>query len=262
MKKVQDFIRKKHAHDKVKMITCYDYTTAKIIDQTDIDCVLVGDSVVMVMHGAPDTTHATVDLMATHTQAVARGLKNKFLIADMPFLSYRKSLSQTMTAVESLVQAGAQAVKLEGATGNLNTIRHIVDSGVPVMGHIGLTMQHIHSMGLKVQGKDDASKQQLIEQAHTLQAAGCFSLVLECVPNDLAAMISEQLDIVTIGIGAGHETDGQVLVMQDLLGLDKSFKPKFVKHYCHGEDVFKQSINQFCLEVAGGDYPSQEYSYG
>ncbi len=262
MNNVLDFSKKKAAHEKISMITCYDYTSAKIIDQTNIDCVLVGDSLAMVMHGCADTTGATLAMMTLHTQAVARGLTNKFIIADMPFMSYRKSLSKSMMAVEKLIQAGAQAVKLEGAGTNLTCIEYIVESGVPVMGHIGLTPQHSHALGgLRVQGKDAAAKNKLLDQAKALEQAGCFAIVLECIPADLAKLITASLQIPTIGIGAGPHTDGQVLVMHDLLGLQASFKPKFLKNYLNGEAVFKESIDRYASEVKACEYPTEEYTY-
>ena len=262
MKTIHDFSRKKMAHEKITMITCYDYTSAKILEQTHIDCVLVGDTVAMLMHGYPNTTHATVAMMSFHTKAVARGLNNKFIIADLPFMSYRQSQQDTMHAVQTLMQAGASAVKLEGAEGNLNTIQYIVESGIPVMGHMGLTPQHIHGLGgLKLQGKNDYAKKQLLQQAKQLQQAGCFAIVLECVPTELAKNISENLTIPTIGIGAGPHTDGQVLVFQDLLGLQTQFKPKFLKQYLKGEELFVASINDYVNEVNTVTYPSVEYAY-
>ncbi len=262
MKNIFDFQKKKYANEKITMITCYDFTSARIIDKTDIDCVLVGDSVAMVMHGYPDTTSATMDMMVLHTKAVSKGINNKFIISDLPFMSNRKSLSKTMSAIESLIRAGAHAVKLEGASGNLTHIRHAVESGVPVMGHLGLTLQHIHTLGgFKVQGKDTISKNKLIRDAKLLEDAGCFALVLECVPPDLAEEITKTLTIPTIGIGAGPGTDGQVLVLQDLLGLQTVIKPKFLKHYFNGDLAFTDSINHFASDVKSQDYPTKEHSY-
>ena len=259
---ILNFYEKKKSQQKISVVTCYDYTSAKILAATEIDCLLVGDSVAMTMHGFKDTLSATLEMMCLHTAAVARGAGKKFIVADLPFLSYRKSLTKNMEAVQTLMQSGAHAVKLEGAIGNLRLIRHLVESGVPVMGHLGLTPQFIHALGgYKVQGRtqDDAAK--LYEQALQLQEAGCFSLVLECVPTKLATRITEALAIPTIGIGAGAGTDGQVLVYQDMLGLNQDFKPKFVKTFMEGFEQIKTKMNQFVGEINSGEFPQHEHSY-
>lgn len=244
------------------MVTCYDYTSARIIDQTDVDCVLVGDSGSMVALGKKDTTQATLSGMQFMTQAVCRGITNKFIVSDLPFMSYRRSLSETIDAVTTLVQAGAQAVKLEGVSGNLDTITHIVNSGVPVMGHIGLTPQFVHGLGgFKVQGKTLKAADRLVKEAKQLESAGCFSVVLECVPAVVAQAITEYLSIPTIGIGAGPQTDGQVLVLADLLGLNLDFKPKFVKTYLNGSDLFKDAINQYVSDVCRVKFPSDNHIF-
>ena len=262
MHNIFEFQKMKMAKEKISMITCYDFTSAKIVDKTDIDCVLVGDSVSMVMHGCHDTTGATLEMMALHTRAVAKGMMNKFIIADLPFASYRKSLSETITAMEVLIRAGAHAVKLEGASGNLDHIRHAVESGIPVMGHLGLTPQHVNILGgFKVQGKDETSQNKLLSDAKLLEEVGCFAVVLECMPAELAEQITNALSIPTIGIGAGLYTDGQVLVMHDLLGLQTAIKPKFLKHYFNGESAFTNSINCFVSEVKEKQYPTVEHSY-
>lgn len=262
MKTINDFLAKKQNQEKITMVTCYDYTSACLIDQTDVDCILVGDSVAMVMHGFSNTIFADLEMMRSHTAAVARGIKNKFIIADMPFLSYRKSAAETMDAVQILMQAGAQAIKLEGADGNLEIIHHIVTSGVPVMGHLGLTPQSIHTIGgYKIQGKNEAAQNKLMTDAKLLQQAGCFALVLECVPTHLAQSISQALSIPTIGIGAGPETDGQVLVFHDLLGLQPNFNPKFLKKYLNGAEVLNASINNYVSEVKNKKYPAPEHSF-
>ena len=191
---------------------------------------LVGDSVAMVVHGYPNTLAATTDMMVTHTEAVAKGIKTKFIVSDLPFLSYRKSRDVAYAAIERLMRAGAHAVKLEGANGNLELIRHVVESGVPVMGHIGLTPQSVHALsGHKVQGYEKQVADDLCAQAQALEQAGVFAIVLECVPWALAQRITQQLTIPTIGIGAGPHTDGQVLVWHDFLGIQNEFKPKFSK---------------------------------
>ncbi len=260
---ILDFTKKKVAGEKITMITCYDYTSALIVDRTSIDAILVGDSLAMTMHGHPTTVQADLHLMALHTAAVVRGAKSKFIVGDLPFLSYRKSLSENMNAVEVLMQAGAHAVKVEGASGNTGFIRHLRDSGVPVMGHIGLTPQFVHLLGgYRVQGKTEESARRLIEEAHALEEAGCFALVLECVPGDLADKITKEVKIATIGIGAGPDTDGQVLVFQDLLGLNTEFKPKFVQRFLNGAELFVEAIEEYNESVRNGAFPDAEHSFG
>ena len=260
--KIHDFYLKKSKQEKICMITCYDYTSAKLLAETDVDCLLVGDSLAMTMHGFKDTLSATMTMMSLHTAAVSRGASNKFIVSDLPFLSYRKSLSESVAAVYELMQAGANAVKLEGAAGNLELIRHLVDSGVPVMGHLGLTPQSVHMLGgYKVQGKTDASSAQLKQDALALQEAGCFSLVFECIPQQVAKEITALLTIPTIGIGAGPDTDGQVLVYQDLLGLNPEFKPRFVKSFAAGTDFVKQGIESYVKAIHQGEFPTHEHSF-
>ncbi len=244
------------------MITCYDHWTARIVNASNIDCILVGDSLSMVVHGFDSTLFATSEIMALHTQAVSKGAPNKFIIGDMPFLSYRKSLDQNMNNIELLMRAGANSIKLEGATGNLSLIKHVVDSGIPTMGHLGLTPQFVHSFGgFKVQARTEDAAEALKKQALLLQEAGCFALVLEAVPSQLAEKVTQQLDIPTIGIGAGPFTDGQVLVMQDLLGMNNEFKPKFLRTYLNGHELFLNSFNQFNQTVKDNSFPSIEESY-
>lgn len=262
MNSIRNFYKNKEQGKKICMITCYDYTSARIISDTDIDCILVGDSAVMTMHGYQDTVFATLDLMQLHIQAVHRGCKNKFIIGDLPFLSYRIDKKTTVGAAQRLIQAGANAVKLEGAKGNLKYIAHLVESGIPVMGHIGLTPQLVNQLGgYHVQGKSAEEGEQLKQDALALQAAGCFALVLECVPSLLAKEISLSLKIPTIGIGAGPDTDGQVLVWQDLLGLNLDFKPKFVKQFIKGSDLFSQAIQSYTQSVRTGEFPEHANCY-
>jgi len=253
---------RKRRLDKLVMVTCYDYTSARIVEQSDVDMILVGDSAAMVMHGHPTTLPISVDMMAWHVASVRKGAPRKFIVADLPFLSYRKSLSETMDAVGKLMQAGAEAVKLEGIAGNAETIAHIVQSGVPVMGHIGLTPQSVNGLGgFHVQGGSASERQRLKTEALACQAANCFALVLECVPETLAAEITAALTISTIGIGAGAQTDGQVLVMHDLLGLNQDFKPKFVRHYLDGKQQWLNAFNAYARDVRGGTFPAQEERY-
>ena len=244
------------------MVTGYDAWSARLIAQSQVDAVLVGDSAAMVMHGHPTTLAATVRLMVAHTGAVARGVGEKFLIADLPFLSYRQGIPNAMTAVGELSASGAQAVKLEGVDGHEEVIQNIVGSGVPVMGHIGLTPQSVNQLGgFRVQGRSDAGAALLLRQAHALEKLGCFSIVLECVPADLAARITTELHIPTIGIGAGARTDGQVLVLQDLWGVDSSHAPRFVRRYIEGERILMDALNRYDADVKDGRFPAAEESY-
>lgn len=263
MLSILDFTKKKNAGEKITMVTCYDYTSAAILNKTSTDCLLVGDSLAMTMHGFPTTVSATTDIMALHTAAVVRGARDKFIIGDLPFLAYRKSLADNINAVQSLMQAGAHAVKLEGVAGNAGLITHLVESGVPVMGHIGLTPQFVNMMGgYHVQGKTQESAKRLKEEARALQQAGCFALVLECVPSALAAEITADLKIATIGIGAGPDTDGQVLVFQDLLGLNTDFKSKFVKKFLNGAELVTGAIEEYNSSVRKGAFPDADHSFG
>ncbi|HHL31373.1 MAG TPA: 3-methyl-2-oxobutanoate hydroxymethyltransferase [Oceanospirillales bacterium] len=259
---INQLIKLKANNKKISMLTCYDYSSAKIINQSNVDMILVGDSAAMVMHGHTSTLPIDIDTMALHTAAVAKGAPDKFIVGDLPFLSYRKSLSENMAAVEKLMKAGAHAIKLEGLNGNEDLIRHIVDSGVPVMGHLGLTPQSVNSLGgYRVQGKNDDSKIKIAADAKKLQEIGCFSVVLECVPSALAKQITNSIEIITIGIGAGNHTDGQVLVIQDMLGMSSDFKPKFVRRYMDAEQLFLQAFNAYDSEVKNQQFPSAIESY-
>ncbi len=259
---INQIIQLKIDNKKISMLTCYDYTSAKIINQSNVDMILVGDSAAMVMHGHNSTLPIDVDTMAQHAEAVVRGAPDKFIVADLPFMSYRKSLTSNMNAIEKLMKAGAHAVKLEGLNGNEELIRHIVDSGVPVMGHLGLTPQSVNTLGgYRVQGKEDTAKLKILDDAKKLQEAGCFSVVLECLPSLLSKQITEELDIITIGIGAGNDTDGQVLVIQDMLGMSSDFKPKFVRRYLDAEQLFLQAFNAYDAEVKSSNFPNQKESY-
>jgi 3-methyl-2-oxobutanoate hydroxymethyltransferase len=257
-----DFQKMKQTKTKISMVTCYDNWSAKIIAPTNIDCVLVGDSLAMVMHGHATTIQATVELMCIHTRAVAQGAGKKFIITDMPFLVYQQSRSRAIRAVQKIIQAGAQAIKIENTEANIETIRYIVASGVPVIGHLGLTLQTIHQMGgFRVQGRDEKAAAKLFEQALMLEEAGCFAVVLEGMPNALARKITERLTIPTIGIGAGPDVDGQVLVLQDLLGVFTDFKPKFVKSYLNGAELMQTALNNYNDEVKKLSFPTVENCY-
>ncbi len=251
------FIKRKRNHQKISMVTCYDAAFAKIITRTDIDCVLVGDSCAMVMYGEKTTIPATMNMMREHTKAVRKGLANKFLIADMPFLSFRKGIPDAVEAAGELMQAGADAVKIEGITGHEETLAHLVHSGIPVMGHLGLTPQFYHSLGgYKIQGREKQAAQDLKAQALLLQELGCFSLVLKCIPEYLGGEITRSLVIPTIGIGAGREVDGQVLVLHDLLGLSDT-KTSFARQYISGADLVANALNSYCKDISEGFFPSE-----
>jgi 3-methyl-2-oxobutanoate hydroxymethyltransferase len=259
---VRDFARFKAEGRKISMVTAYDSWSARIVARSHVDAILVGDSVAMVMHGHRTTVAATVRLMALHTRAVARASAHKFLIADLPFLSFRKGLTAAMTAVGALVAGGAHAVKLEGVEGHEDVVRQIVGSGVPVMGHIGLTPQSVHRFGgFRVQGKTEASAAKLLREAHALQDLGCFAIVLECVPSGLATHITSELAVPTIGIGAGAGTDGQVLVLQDLLGVNTEATPRFVRRYVDGVRVLTDALDEYDRDVKNGSFPTPEESY-
>ena len=260
---ILEFAKRKTAKQKISMITCYDYSNARLVNQSDIDTILVGDSLAMVVHGLDSTVHATVDMMATHVAAVKRGAPDKFIVGDMPFLSVRRGLEYAMDAVAMLMQAGSNCVKIEGITGQEDIMRHIVQSGVPVMGHLGLTPQSVEAFGgHKVQGQSDTDAQRILAEAKAVEDSGAFALVLECVPQALAAEITRSLSIPTIGIGAGPETDGQVLVMQDMLGMDISFKPKFLRHYLNGQETLLAAFNNYHSDVTRGYFPGECESYG
>ena len=260
--KVQDFQRMKDEGRKISMITCYDYSSARAVADSNIDCILVGDSLAMTMHGYPTTLSATIAMMALHTAAVAKGAPSKFIIGDLPFLSYRKGLKEAMDAVHELMSVGAHAVKLEGVRGHVEIVRHIVDSGVPVMGHLGLTPQSVHTLGgMKVQARTNAAVKLLASQARELEDAGCFSIVLECVPSEVARKVTDLLRIPTIGIGAGTHVSGQVLVYQDMLGLNPGFKPKFLRVYANTFEVIRTALNAYDRDVKSGDYPAESESY-
>lgn len=262
MKTILDFQKKKAAGQKITMVTCYDHAFAKIIAQSEIDTVLVGDSLAQVMHGHPTTLTASTAMMALHTKAVVAGIGDKLVVSDMPFLSTRKGLKHTMDQVEKIMKAGAHAIKIEGASGHLELIKHIVESGVPVMGHLGLTPQSIHQLGgPKIQGRDTKTADKLKKDALDLEQAGCFSLVLECVPTVLSTEITKSLHIPTIGIGAGAGCDGQVLVLQDMLGMNKNFAPKFLKKFLQGSDLITEALNTYVTEVNEQSFPTKEHSY-
>lgn len=259
---ILDFQARKKANDKISMVTCYDFWSAQVLNQSNVDCLLVGDSLSMVMHGHDSTVYADVELMALHVKAVTKGAPDKFVVGDMPFLATRKGLTPSMDAVADLMQSGANAIKIEGEQGQTELIQHIVDSGVPVMGHLGLTPQSVEAFGgHKVQGRNEGQAGAIMESAKRLEQAGAFCIVLECVPTELGRIVSEQLSIPTIGIGAGPHTDGQVLVLQDMLGMNPSFKPKFLRHYADGRGLISDAVNRFHDDTRSGEFPNKAESY-
>ena len=262
MSTVLDFARLKGEGRKISVVTAYDAWSARLVARSRVDAILIGDSAAMVMHGHKTTVAATVAVMALHTRAVASACGDKFLIADMPFLSFRKGVAAAIAAVGALIRSGAQAVKLEGVDGHEEVIRRIVGSGVPVMGHIGLTPQSVNQLGgFRVQGKGCAQAERLVHQARALEALGCFSVVLECIPATLAARITSGLRIPTIGIGAGVGTDGQVLVLQDLWGVDPARAPRFVRQYLDGEGLLTNALDAYDADVKSARFPAPEESY-
>jgi len=242
---------------RVGMITAYDYPSAKVADAAGADIILVGDSLGMVVLGYPDTLSVTVDDMLHHTRAVARGAKNSLIVGDMPYLSYHVSVEESVRNAGRFIQAGAQAVKIEGAKpSRLKVIEAILDAEIPVMGHIGLTPQSVNAIGgFKLQGKNSDDARHLIDEAVALERAGCFSIVLECVPAELAALITERVAIPTIGIGAGPTCDGQVLVFHDLLGIYDGHTPKFVRRYAHIAQEMQTAIETYLSDVREGRFP-------
>lgn len=259
---VLDILNKK-GKQPIVMITSYDSTMTRIVDEADVDIILVGDSAGMVMAGLDTTLGMTMDHMVYHTQCVTRVKPKALVIADMPFLSYQTSAPDAVrNAGRFLQEAGAHAVKLEGGQRVIEQVKAIIRSDIPVMGHLGLTPQSIHAFGgYKVQGRGEEAAKLLKENALLLQEAGVFSIVLECVPTLVAKEVSEALAIPTIGIGAGPHCDGQVLVIQDLLGMFKEFKPKFVKHYANLFEIVKDAVNTYAQEVRSGAFPAEDHCF-
>ena len=261
-KTVQDIINMKKEKKKISVITSYDYTLASLCDRAGIDVMLVGDSAGMVMLGYENTIPVTMDQMCMFTEAVSRARKNSLLVADLPFMSYQASIEDAINNSGRLIKSGADAVKLEGGSIMSETISAIVDVGIPVMGHIGLQPQTtILSEGYKVQGKTKDSAMKLIEDAKELEDAGVFSIALEMVSHEVGQIISESVNIPTIGIGSGVNCDGQVLVVQDLLGMYDKIKPKFAKRYMNlSEDIVK-SLEEYRTDVESGSFPAKENSF-
>jgi 3-methyl-2-oxobutanoate hydroxymethyltransferase len=252
----------KQRGEKIAMLTAYDYATARIVDEAGIPLILVGDSLGMVVLGYDSTIPVTMDIMLHHTRAVAHGVKNAMVIGDMPFMSYHVSTEQTLAHAAMFMQeSGAQAVKLEGGLSVAGIVKRIVDCGIPVMGHIGLTPQSIHQLGgFKAQGKTLEAARKLILDALALEEAGAFAVVLETMPSELSQLISRKLSIPTIGIGAGACCDGQVQVISDMLGLFTDFVPKHVKRYAQLADIMSSAITQYDQEVKAGIFPTAKES--
>ncbi len=260
---VPDIILKKQRGEKITMLTAYDYPMASILGKLDIDMLLVGDSAAMVVAGDPNSLSATMEQMLLYTRSVANAKPRSLIVGDMPFMSYQLSPEQAAENAGRFVAEGkAETVKLEGGAEFLREIEAILKCGIPVMGHLGLTPQSIHKFGgFKVQGRDEAAAKKLLDDAKALEQAGAFSIVLECVPAELAKKVSESLTIPTIGIGAGVDCDGQVLVTPDLLGLFDRFIPKFVKRYAHLVPLIEEAVKTYIDEVKTGKFPSEEHIY-
>lgn len=260
---IKSFIQMKRQGEKIAVLTAYDFFTAKILDEIGIDSILVGDSANMVFYGAKTTLSMTMGQMLYHTKAVSSATRRALVIGDMPFLSYQTSVSDAIfNAGLFLKEGGAEAVKIEGGMEMIDTIKKIISVGIPVMGHIGLIPQSIHRFGgYHTQGKDEKSKKYLLESAKGLEQAGCFSMVLEAMPAELTKEITQSISIPTIGIGAGVHCDGQVLVVNDLLGLFDEFKPKFVRRYAHLSEEIRKACKEYLKDVKAESFPSEEESY-
>ncbi|MDR1080814.1 MAG: 3-methyl-2-oxobutanoate hydroxymethyltransferase [Deltaproteobacteria bacterium] len=261
-KTVSTFAQAKKSGEKLTMLTAYDYSFARMVDRSGVDAILVGDSLGNVILGQPDTISVTMDQMIHHTRAVAAGTANALVVGDMPFLSYQVSVPDAVLNAGRLMKEGrAQAVKLEGGAAVSAQIRAIVDASVPVMGHIGLTPQSINAMGgFKVQGKGEDAER-LMRDALAVQEAGAFAVVIECVPAETADALTKALSIPTIGIGAGPDCDGQILVYHDLLGLFDGFQPKFVKKYADAGEIIRNAFGKFVSEVKSGTFPGPEHCF-
>ena len=257
------FQKAKQNGEKLAMLTAYDYSMAKIIDESGINGILIGDSLGMVVKGDEDTLGVTVDEVIYHTKAVKKGAKNALIVADMPFLSYHVSIEDAVLNAGRLIkEGGANAVKLEGGANVADKIKAIVDAQIPVMGHLGLTPQSVNAFGgFRVQGKTEETAKKLIEDAKKLEEAGVFSIVLEGIPAMVAEIITNSISVPTIGIGAGKGCDGQILVYQDMLGMFSDFVPKFVKQYANIGNVMKEAIGAYIKDVQDGGFPEEKHTY-
>lgn len=253
----------KMAGEKIAMLTAYDFSFAGIIDGAGIDVILVGDSASNVIHGHETTLPITLDEMIVHASAVVRGVSRCLVVVDLPFGNYQGDGKNALkSAIRIMKESGAHAIKMEGGRYISDYIKRIVNAGIPVMGHLGLTPQSIYKFGTyNVRAKEEAEAQMLIEDAQILQEAGCFAIVLEKIPSALAKQVSEQLDIPTIGIGAGPDCDGQVLVTHDMLGINKEFSPRFLRRYANLHDIMTEAFSHYIKDVKDAAFPTQEESY-
>jgi 3-methyl-2-oxobutanoate hydroxymethyltransferase len=259
---INSFKALKAEKKKIVIVTSYDYWSAKILNETAINAILVGDCSAMVMHGYSNTLNSDIDTISTHVRAVKTGAPDKFIVASMPFLSTRKGFEHSMNCVETLIKAGANAIKIEGVDGNEKLISHLTESGIPVVGHIGLTPTHIHAIGgFKVQGKTHEDELKIMNDARKLQDLGCFAIVLEAVPSNVGHSVTNSVEIPVIGVGAGINCDGQALVLHDMLGFSTDFKPKFVRTYLFGAELIKNAVNAFAEDVHNETFPSVNESY-
>ena len=260
---VKSFQQAKEEKRPISMLTAYDYSMAKILDESGVDSLLVGDSLGMVVQGNDSTIAVTLEDMIYHAKAVNRGTKRALVVVDMPFMSYHVSVEEAVRNAGRLMkEGGAEAVKLEGGTEFAETIHQIVRAQIPVMGHIGMTPQSVHMFGgFKVQGKSLTQAQQIIDDAKALERAGVFAIVLECVPEKLTKLISETVNIPLIGIGAGKHCDGQVLVVNDMLGMFSDFVPKFVKQFAHLSMDIKEAVKKYIDEMNSGNFPQEEHTF-
>ena len=263
MKTVNTFKRLKNNNEKITMLTAYDYSTAQVLEQADIDGILVGDSLAMVALGYENTYNITIDEMLIFVKAVARGAKNSFIIGDMPFMSYNLSVAQGLENASKMIKAGASGVKLEGCNEHiLSLIKRCVESGIPVLGHLGFTPQLMNTIGgHKIQGKTSEKIEEILKSAKKLEEAGCFAVVLELIPEDSAKYITENLTIPTIGIGAGKYCSGQIVVTDDILGKFTDFVPKFVKKYANLHDMVLNAVEEYIVEVKNELFPSEKESF-
>lgn len=259
----QTVVEMKERGEKISMLTAYDFTMARIVDQAGIDVILVGDSASNVMAGHETTVPMTMDHMIYHASCVVRGVDTALVIADLPFMSYQVTAEEALeNAGRMMKEAGVHGVKLEGGKPVVKTVEKIVEAGIPVMGHLGLTPQSIYNFGTyKVRATENAEAQQLLEDAKRLEEAGCFALVLEKIPAKLAKQVTAELSIPTIGIGAGAQCDGQVLVTHDMLGLNKEFKPRFLRRYADMHDTMTGAVQQYISDIKSGDFPNEDEQY-
>jgi 3-methyl-2-oxobutanoate hydroxymethyltransferase len=262
MPTIRNLALAKANHHKIVVVTCYDAWSARLLAETPVDCLLVGDSAMMVVHGERDTLGATVELMAMHTRAVVKGAPDKLIVTDFPFLAARQGTAHALDCAAQLMRAGAHAVKIEGIRGHADVVSHLVESGIPVMGHLGLQPQSVHAIGgYVVQGREQDNAARLREDAAALEKAGAFAMVLECIPGKLAGEITAALSIPTIGIGAGADCDGQVLVLHDLLGFSPDFKARFVRHFADGAKLVRDGVTRFATDVRAGKFPSAKETF-